>query len=416
MKKFLIPFVLTILAFNACTVRNSMSTGEMGYLSLTEMDLLMDTAVTVTRAAVSASGNYSIMVFDAEDNCVVNTTYVAVCQNDKKISLPEGSYTLVARSASDDVPAAAFENPVYGASKEFTIVPSKVTQLGTLVCRLLQTKVTVSYSDDFLKMVTGDGAATVSVSPESPLQYDLSYKSGGKASYNQSAGYFAVNNGDNTTMEVTFKGSVENKIQKMTKVFSNVKACTWHQIKFIKKVNEDGNADFDIVIDGFVDDKDLNNDVPGNETVIGDDPRAPQGDGGIELVSTCAYDINRPIEVPSLDESFVLTMQARIPGKVKKFTVEIKSSNSTFVEAVGDINLGSNVLDLVNPSDNTKEVFTTILPFPYGDAVYNKDVIDFNLSDAQKPLLGFEGEHEFIMHVVDQSGCKKDISIVMVVR
>ena len=66
--------------------------------------------------------------------------------NDYQIKLPAGNYNLVARSA-DEVPVSEFERPVYGTSKEFSIAAGQVTEVGELVCSLLQCKVTVSYSD-----------------------------------------------------------------------------------------------------------------------------------------------------------------------------------------------------------------------------------------------------------------------------
>lgn len=388
-----------------------------GNLVIEEGSLSFDTEV-ITKAPTEAGGNYSIFIYDAATGKeVVATSYSAVKSNDYKISLPEGNYTFAARSTEEDVPEAAFDQPVYGATRNFTIVSAKDTPLGSIVCKLLQTKVSVSYSDDFLAMVTGDGATTVSVSPTSPLAYALSYNAGAP-SYDQRPGFFAVNNGANTTMEVTFKGSIEGKSQKMTKVFSGIQPDTWHQIKFTKKINGDGNADFTITIDDFVLDEELGNDVPGNEDILGADPDAPAGDGGIELISTCGIDISQTIVVPAEGDpaNFILTMKANIPGKVKKFTVEISSTNPGFVSAVGAVNDGLNVLDLVNPTDGAKQVFTEILPFPYGDAVKDKDVIDFDLSDAQAPILAFPGTHTFTMHVMDKNGCKKDIDILMEVK
>ncbi len=413
MKKNIIIALAALAALTGCSRTGDDMTSD-GYLSFTGFNLMTDDDV-VTKATAPADDNYSIFIYNAEDELAVSTTYGKVVTDGGKISLPAGSYRLEARSTSTEVPAAEFERPVYGAEKEFSIISGGVTEIGTLTCTLLQTKVTVSYNDDFLDMVTGNGNATVTVTSGYPLSYALDYNSG-SPSYEQSAGYFAVNNGSNTTMEVTFKGSISGKSQKMTKVFTGIAPKTWHQIKFVKKEDTEGSASFIITIDDFVEDVELGNDVDGDETIKGDDPNAPQGDGGIKLESTCSFDISKPIAVPAKGNPFVLTMKATVPNKVKKFTVEVGSTSSVFVGAVGDINNGSNVLDLVNPSDGAKAVFSEILPFPYGDAVKNQTEIAFDLSDAQVPLLAFKGEHTFTMHVTDQTGCKKDISIILVVE
>ena len=101
---------------------------------------------------------------------------------------------------------------------------------------------------------------------------------------------------------------------------------------------------------------------------------------------------------------------------MKKFEVEIRTTSETFASSVASINDGQTVLDLVNPSAGAQQVFSSILPFPYGNDVYDKDVIDFDLSDAQEPLLAFPGDHTFIMKVTDQQGCKKEIPIVLTVN
>ena len=161
-----------------------------GYLSFSEFSLGLDEELDTKAAA--ASGNYTITVLDAEGNQVVRKTYDEVKNNDNKISVPAGSYTLVASSSADEVPAAAFEQPVYGVSKNFSIEAGMTTSLGELTCTLQQCKVTVSYSDDFLKMVTGNCTATVEVTSGAPLDFNLTVSSNGTKTYDQNAGYFAV--------------------------------------------------------------------------------------------------------------------------------------------------------------------------------------------------------------------------------
>lgn len=416
MKRIIIASFAAVLMLSGCkSVLNEKNVSEaFGFLTFDQGTIEVDDEL-YTKAVVPASGNYAIFIYDLDGNKVVSTSFDDVKKNGNKIKLNAGSYILEARSTSEAVPAAAFEQPVYGTETEFTIRAGEDTPLGNLTCTLLQTKVTVSYNDDFLAMVSGNGAATVSVSPDSPLEYALKYNSG-NVSYEQSAGYYAVNNGNNTTMTVTFKGSIDGKNQKMTKVFTNIQPRTWHQIKFVKKVEEEGDADFIISIADFIEDKTIGEDIPGQESIIGDDPDAPQGDGGITLESTCSYDIDSPIVVPAAGSPFVLTMKATIPNKVKKFTVEIQSTEQSFISAVGSVNGGSNILDLVDPSEGAKQVFTEILPFPYGDAVKDKTEILFDLSDAQTPILAFPGTHTFIMHVTDQIGCRKDITVTMIVE
>ena len=76
--------------------------------------------------------------------------------------------------------------------------------------------------------------------------------------------------------------------------------------------------------------------------------------------------------------------------------------------------VGGPIVDLVNPSEAAMGIFD-IVPFPHGSGLIGKTIVEFNLSKAQQPILGFPGEHTFVMKVVDQKGCEKEVTIVMVV-
>ena len=274
-KNIIIAFASAALVLFASCQKTPISAVQgVGTLSFSEFTLGLDE--TVETKAVAASGNYTITIIDSEGNEVEKKTYDEVKNNDYKLTLTAGSYTLVASSSADEVPLAAFEQPVYGVSKEFTIAAGMTTSIGELVCTLQQCKVTVSYSDDFLKTVTGQCSTKVTVDPEQPLEYALN----ADKTYEQSAGYFAVTG---STMTVVFKGDIEGGSKSMTKVFSNIAPKQWRQIKFIPKVDEEGNATFDIVIQDLISDATLNNAVDPKEEIIGEDPEAPKGDGGIAL-------------------------------------------------------------------------------------------------------------------------------------
>ena len=119
--------------------------------------------------------------------------------------------------------------------------------------------------------------------------------------------------------------------------------------------------------------------------------------------------------VPAEGNPFTLTMNAVVPNGVRKFTVDVTSTEPMFTSALTDIN-GSTTLDLVNPSSGAINVFTNLIPFPYGSAVEGKTEIPFDLSAAQIPILGFKGTHTFKMVVIDNTGCRNEIPVVLVVE
>lgn len=411
MKKIFILLTAAAALFSAASCQKSpVEAKDYGYLSFGEFSLGLDEAVE-TRAA--ANGNYVVIVTDSEGKEVVNTTYGALLEDgDYQITLPAGDYILEARSTKD-VPVAEFEQPVYGASKEFSITAGETTYVGDLVCTLLQCKVTVSYSEEFLASVTGAGKTTVNVKAGYPLEYVLN----ANGSYDQSAGYFAV---EGNTMTVVFSGNIEGKSQKMTKSFTNIAPKQWRQIKFIKKVNEQGNAVFDIVINDLVDDETLNNSLVIEEETIGEDPEAPKGDGGIKLEldyeAGCdpeITDLENIVIVPVATRDMAMRFRATVPNGVKKFNVQIDSDNDAFLSAVDAAN--ARELDLINPLPDNDIIFQ-VVPFPHGQELLGQTDISFNLDAAQDAITIYPGRHTFKMVIVDQTGCKKEIPVVMVVE
>lgn len=411
MKKIFILLTAAVALLSAASCQKSpVEAKNYGYLSFGEFSLGLDETV-VTRAA--ANGNYVVIVTDSEGKEVVNTTYGALeSAGDYQITLPAGDYTLEARSTKN-IPVAEFEQPVYGTSKEFSITAGETTYVGDLVCTLLQCKVTVSYSDEFLASVTGAGKATVEVTAGYPLEYVLN----ANGTYDQSAGYFEV---EGNTMTVVFSGNIEGKSQKMTKSFDNIAPKQWRQIKFIKKVNEQGNAVFDIVINDLVDDETLNNSLVIEEDTMGDDPDAPKGDGGIKLEldyeAGCdpeITDLENIVIVPVATRDMAMRFRATVPNGVKKFNVLIDSDSEAFLAAVDAAN--ARELDLINPLPDNDIIFQ-VVPFPHGQELIGQTDIAFNLDTAQDAITMYPGRHTFKMVIVDQTGCKKEIPVVMVVE
>lgn len=383
-----------------------------GFLSFGEFSLEVDEAVDTK--ADPAGDNYSIEITDADGTTVKTLTYAQVKANGDMVTLPSGVYTLVAKSLAGEVPVASWENPVYGTSKQFIIKAGEVTQIGNLTCTLVQCKVTISYSDEFLAAITGAGTTTVEVTAGYPLEYSLS----AEGVYDQNAGYFAV--GEGNTMTVVFKGKFEGKNANMTKTFTGIEARQWRQVKFIKKKNEQGDATFDILINDLVSDEVLNNAVDAEEEIIGDDPDAPKGDGGITLdfdyEAGCdeeLTDLNNMVIVPVEVRDMSIKLKATVPGGILKFSVEVQSDNGSFNNALDAA--GGAVIDLINPSAANDVIFQ-VVPFPHGEDLLGQTEVAFDLSAAQDAIINYKGTHTFLMTVVDQAFCTKKLPVTMIVE
>ena len=382
-----------------------------GYLSFSEFSLGLDESL-ITKAD-PAGDNYAVMILDAGGDEILRKSYKEIKNSGNQLSLPAGSYTLVARSMDEEVPMAAFERPVYGTSKEFTIEAAKVTSIGELVCTLVQCKVTVSYSEEFLASVTGAGSTKVTLKEGYPLEYALN----ADKTYEQQAGYFAV---DGNTMTVVFSGSIDGKTQKMTRSFAGVAPKQWRQIKFVQKKNEQGQATFDIVISDLISDETLNNTVDANEEILGEDPDAPKGDGGITLdfdyeagCDQSLTDLNNMVIVPVSERKMAIKLKAGIPNGILKFSVEVQSTSAAFNSALAAA--GGSLIDLVNPSADNEIIFQ-VVPFPHGADLVGKTEVAFDLSAAQEAIVIYPGTHTFLMTIVDKTFCTKKIPVTMIVE
>lgn len=413
MKKNIVFAIVSVVlvAFASCQKTPVVAEKADGYLSFSQFSLGLDE--TVDTKASAASGNYSIFIYDAEDNLVASKTYTEVKNNDYKLSLPAGDYKLVASSSAEEVPVAAFEQPVYGVTKNFSIEAGLETEIGELTCTLVQCKVTVSYSDEFLATVTGPCSTKVEVTSGTSLEYVLNED----RTYDQSAGYFAVNG---NTMTVVFKGSIDGKTKSQTAVFTDIQPKQWRQIRFVQKVNEQGEATFDIVIQDLISDETINNDLTASEDILGEDPDAPKGDGGISLAldyeAGCdpeITDLENMVIVPVSERDMKIRFKATVPGGVKKFNVNIASTNNAFVAAVSAADAIN--LDLISPSAANAIIFD-VVPFPHGNELLGQTDIAFNLDTAQDAIVNYKGVHTFTMNIVDNNGCRNQIPVKMIVE
>ena len=194
----------------------------------------------------------------------------------------------------------------------------------------------------------------------------------------------------------------------------------------------------DIVISDLISDEILNNDFIAEEDVIGDDPNAPEDDGGIRLLLAEGCDptitateddivldgdgnqinstgvINIPIAPLAEDGSTTMAIlfEAEIPAGLAELTVDITTDSPDFAGAVAVANASH--IDLVNPTCDP--LIFDVVPFPHGDAIRGENNIRFDLSNAQKAIVAFPGHHVFVMTIVDADGKTKKNVITMVVE
>ena len=72
-------------------------------------------------------------------------------------------------------------------------------------------------------------------------------------------------------------------------------------------------------------------------------------------------------------------------------------------------------LNLISPLPENAVIFT-VVPFPHGEELLNQTEVLFDLSAAQDAIVHYKGTHTFTMLIVDNEGCRKETSVVMVVE
>ena len=104
--RFILAALSVAMMFSASCQKSFVESKKEGYLSFGAFALEVDE--TVVTKAETAGDNYVISILDADDQTMLTKTYAEVKDNDSKISLPAGSYTLVARSLAGALPMSSW--------------------------------------------------------------------------------------------------------------------------------------------------------------------------------------------------------------------------------------------------------------------------------------------------------------------
>lgn len=414
-------FVLVLtLGLSACNENmdgryNGRGTLSLGGLS-TELNAELNTraGASTEEYFISVLNEENDPVHDVSGRLLENIPLSALKDGNQSFDLFSGNYSVVARTARE-VPVTGFDCPVYGGAVPVTVVAGERTAPEVIVCKLLQCKVTIEYDEKLLADMTGAGNAKVEVTKDCPLDFPILFENGVPVPDSR-AGYFAIPSAS-SSMVLTITTVIKGKSMKMSRAFSGIQAAQWRQITLIPMTNPEGNATFDVRVDGYVDDADLlSYSFSPVEDVIGADPKAPAGDGGITLgfAQGCTmFDDLSHIVIPDPAVTRMdLRLVAEVPNGVKKFTVHIDTENEAFKSALAVA--GGPDIDLINPSPDAGVVFE-VVPFPHGAELAGMTRVEFDLSGAQDPIYAFKGSHTFLMSVMDGQGCKKVIPVVMVI-
>lgn len=391
----------------------------------------------VTKKATSRSSidlsPFLVDVVRTSDNAnVASWTYATMPQ------LPTfavGSYEVQVRSRV--LKDAEWSAPYYLGSQTFDIRNGEVTDVGPIVCKLANVRVTIDYGPKLLAATGGEGfTITVTSTPGVYLQYT------GKETR---SGYFAYTG--QTTMVARFQGRVNGVDEDFSHVLENIAPGQHRKLTFRLNYNpntpddEVGTVDGQgivvscstktVSVDGNViqeEDIQESGDRPGQEgdEPGGEDPK-PGEEGNITFTSeTLANDNGNVLDdTPNNAADFgegkkEAKIHIHSEAPIASFKVKIDSETLT-ADVLSDVKLAPE-FDLADPivttDDGEKKDLTEGLKgleFPVGDEVKGATDLDFDITKFV-PLTMIYGaaNHRFILTVTDNAGNSKTLTLLIV--
>lgn len=404
-KYFLICLTLLagMLAFTAChsEVMEGQSTGK-GELNLASMTAEVNTEVeTVYLGSRAESGtdfsNYIVTVYDAQSQKVNQWKY---SEMPEIVSLAVGTCTVEVTSA--EAPTNGFDIPYYKGSTTCEIKENEIVNVPAITCKLANMMFSVEYDEEFKSKMGEDVVTTITVGDNS---LEIPGSETRKA-------YLVAPGGETTSVTVTLKGTIDGEAIEYSERF-DVKTGVHNVIKYDFVPVSDGTGDGStlkvaINVDSSLTGSDEVIGVnPGEEPGIddfpedgGEEPGDGDGEGDQNMPTIVGANFNgSPFDIENdvlnITGAATLKVEINAPNGIAHLYVDIQSETLDVTE----VGL-SNSFDLAYPGDLQDGL--NGLGFPTGDEVIGKESTVFDISTFTALLLTFSGDHNFVIHVVDQ--------------
>lgn len=405
-KYFLICLTLLagMLAFTAChsEAMEGQSTGK-GELNLASMTAEVNTEVeTVYLGSRAESGtdfsNYIVTVYDAQSQKVNQWKY---SEMPEIVSLAVGTCTVEVTSA--EAPTNGFDIPYYKGSTTCEIKENEIVDVPAITCKLANMMFSVEYDEEFKSKMGEDVVTTITVGDNS---LEIPGSETRKA-------YLVAPGGETTSMTVTLKGTIDGEEIDYSELFTDVKTGVHNIIKYkftpvSDGTGDDGTLKVAINVDSSLTGSDEVIGVnPGEEPGIddfpedgGEEPGDGDGEGDQNMPTIVGANFNgSPFDIENdvlnITGAATLKVEINAPNGIAHLYVDIQSETLDVTE----VGL-SNSFDLAYPGDLQEGL--NGLGFPTGGEVIGKESTVFDISTFTVLLLTFSGDHNFVIHVVDQ--------------
>lgn len=413
MKKIFITVIAAAAVFAGCqkTVIQGGSTGTLEFSMSSADDSYNDREEgmldTRTAAAEAGAGTKaydkeaalaSMLVTISNQSGVGEPRQWVYSEMPGVLELTEGQYTISA--VSPDSRIAAWDQPVFGGSKEFSIIAGRTSTV-ELVCGITNVKVSVNCTEEFLKEFT-EYSITVrsaeATEDDGFLIWGASEVSEGKE------GYFPAADLTVTVQAYRWSDATEQKdpvqarlniteVEARDHIILNIDAKATGAVEtgggdgkpFITIDDSMNERDEDILIGGL-------DEIPVPGDGGGEDP-----DPELPAEPTLEWAANPNFAPMKIKDGMDVNLVVNVPGKIATFVVGVQSS--VLEQVVGES------MDLIY-DESFIENFGSLLPT--GDALLGQTRVDFSLSELV-PLIGGlgaapESEHVFTLNVTDEYG------------
>ena len=397
-------FVLVALTLASCRKDNvDYNPGEkddvenIGYLAIggLKATVMEDTESVVTRAGVDIK-NFDVVITNEAGEVAYSGKYGDIVadgdiDDTEPIALQAGQYTL--SISSEEMKGAAWERPVYSATKNFAIKRLETTTLEPIVCKLSNIKVTVAYAADIKDQLDPKFTTmTVAVGANS-LVYGMKEERGG---------YFqpeAETSELKLSLNCRYEGQTKDIV--MTNTIGNVKPAQWHKINVTIQHAADGTATIGIVCDTWTFEEEVKFDTTSYvmEEVLIDDTDMPE-------IRWEGHDLAEEFELSdelfNADGNFTssINLDVTSKSKIKALTVAVASDSDEFISEYTSYMPQS--IDLCTTTLSEYKLST----FGYVKVGADATSVQLKFGKQAGLMKAFEGLHTYTITVEDANGRK----------
>ncbi len=368
--------------------------------------------------------NFTVAIHRKADDVLVGTEYLFKNLPDI-VTLPVGEYYVEVTSGANA--KAAFDAPWFAGEKDFSIIDGEITEIGTVVCKLGNIKVTITFTDELKAVAGSESKVTVIANDEGSLDFGLN---------ETRSGYFEALEGSSTLVASftgTINGVVENNIRK---IYRDVKAGDHYIIKFGLAKNPDmdeefGNVDLDgILLDVTHEVENVDNNINMDEEVLDgsdrtgkedtkeepivpDDPVDPGINDTIEFTTTPGTlnltGVNELSEFGPGAKEAKVNMASEYPIANLLVVIDSPALPAEDLEGMGL----AKEMDIANPGDCAQGLTDLGLLNPDVE-VKGAKTAEFDITSFM-PMLGAIAQpgqlHKFVLTLKDNAGHSKSITL-----